>query len=197
VNVAEGPQRGYVILRPPVGPEDFILTPTRRSPGIEDPTLKTVDAPNYFEMAWNARSVLADGRRAPPRREQIALAVNSRLSRTQDQMHIHIGCLTRRARESIDAMQPELSTSRWRRLRRPIADIPFWGRIVAQETLAGVNPFRLAMALPEASEDRADMTIAVAATLIAADRPGFVILAAVNDRLHSSGASDLLASSCP
>ena len=86
VNEADGGRSGYAVLRPPFD-NDFILTPTRKIAGVEDPSLEAADAPNYFDLAWRARSVL-NGGGPPPAREDVALAVNSQLARTQDQLHI-------------------------------------------------------------------------------------------------------------
>jgi CDP-diacylglycerol pyrophosphatase len=200
VNVSEGVERGYVILRPPLG-EDFILAPTRKIVGVEDAWLEAADAPNYFDDAWNARAVLAARGRAPPPRDEVALAVNSRLARTQDQLHIHIGCISNEAKRSIEAIEPELSPTRWRRLEKPIAGFLFWARRIDQDTLAGVNPFRLALeGLPVASEDRGNVTIVVAGARSVQGRDGFVLLVAIDDRFRpgsSRAGTDLLDRSCP
>jgi CDP-diacylglycerol pyrophosphatase len=90
VNLADGRAHGYAVLRPPFGRPDTILTPTARVVGLEDPFLQGEDAPNYFALAWDARRWLAP----EPASERVALAVNSRLARSQDQLHVHIGCLS-------------------------------------------------------------------------------------------------------
>ena len=52
VNVPDGNERGYVVLRPPLSVSDLIQpTPTRPIIGVEDPSLRVLDAPNYFEDA--------------------------------------------------------------------------------------------------------------------------------------------------
>jgi len=97
VNLTSGVERGYVVLRPMFGSPDTILTPTRKVVGLEDPWLRTAAAPNYFEAAWNARTLVKSAR--SPGREEAALAVNSEGLRGQDQLHIHIGCLVPSARQ--------------------------------------------------------------------------------------------------
>ena len=133
-NVTDGVQRGYVILRPPVGDPDIILSPTRKISGIEELGLAADGAPNYFDMAWSARSVLAREGRAPIAREDVALAVNSALARTQDQLHIHIGCLAKDVKETMAAVALELSPNHWRRLNRPIKGMQFWARTIGQDS---------------------------------------------------------------
>ena len=163
VNVSDGNERGYAILRPPFAASDLILAPTRRIVGVEDPSLQALDAPNYFEDAWNARKFLEGAAQKPVARDEIVLAVNSRQARTQDQLHIHIGCLTAPARQTVRAFAPELAESRWVPLGRPFRGLEFWGRLVAKEDLVGLNPFRLAAeAWPNQSRDRSQLTLAVA-----------------------------------
>jgi len=200
-NVADGVQRGYVILRPPLGNPDLILSPTRKISGVEELALAADDAPNYFEMAWNARSVLARDGRPPVAREDVALAVNSRVSRTQDQLHIHIGCLSNDVKQTIAAVAPELSPGRWRHLSQRIKGRLFWARTIGQGSLAGVNPFRLvAERFPDAAGDQGAVTIVVAAAQSPVGGDDFVLLAGIGGSSHRSAAfasgSDLLRASC-
>src|SRR5271165_2545290 len=81
----------YVVLRMPSGPPD--TGPDTESHGGRGPVAASPDAPNYFDAAWRARPYLKrpDGRSPQP--DEFALAVNSALTRSQDQLHIHLGCL--------------------------------------------------------------------------------------------------------
>jgi len=200
VNISGGEERGHVILRPPVGKPDLILSPTRKIVGVEDPSLSTSEAPNYFEDSWNARGLLSDSSQKPVRHDDVAVAINSRFSRTQDQLHIHIGCISREARQTLRGIVPELSESKWGRVRETIHGLKFWGRLVAQETLAGVNPFRLAAEEPnDETENKAMLTIVVAGAQLAHGRDGFVLLASHNDPSGPKtqfSVEDFLDSSC-
>jgi CDP-diacylglycerol pyrophosphatase len=85
---------GYAILKDIVGATQFLLIPTAQITGIEDPAVLAPDAPNYFSEAWEARgNVEALAQRALPR-EDLALAINSVAGRTQNQLHIHIDCVS-------------------------------------------------------------------------------------------------------
>jgi CDP-diacylglycerol pyrophosphatase len=199
-NVKDGVRDGYVVLRPPLGSPDFILSPTRKISGVEESGLAAEDAPNYFEMAWSARSILARNGREPLPREDVALAVNSELARTQDQLHIHIGCLSKEVRQSIVALMPELSPSRWRRPTQPIKGMMFWARIIGHDSLAGVNPFRIvAESLPDARADPGAVNIVVAGARSIAGRDDFVLLADIDDRVspYRHAGSDVLSRACP
>ena len=101
VNVSDRDERGYVVLRPPLRQPDLILSPTRKIVGVEDPSLQTLDAANYFEDAWNARTFLQGAPEEPLARDDVVLAVNSRSSRTPDQLHIHIGCPSPTAKQVV------------------------------------------------------------------------------------------------
>ena len=200
VNVSDGNESGYVILRPPLSASDLILAPTRPIIGVEDPSLLAWDSPNYFGDAWNSRRFLPGAAQKPLARDDVALAVNSRQSRTQDQLHIHIGCLSSRAKQTILALVPALPDSGWIPLGRPFRGLEFSGRLLVQENLAGINPFRLAAeAWPGASEDRSQLTIAVAGIQLSDGRDGFVILASHHNPLGQYSVEDFLdvsASSC-
>lgn len=207
VNVSGGDERGYVILRAPLGTPDLILAPTRKIVGVEDPSLRNLEAPNYFEDAWNARAFLFNGRQTPLARNDVALAVNSRLARTQDQLHIHIGCLPRGVKKALETLAPELPEDRWVRIGRSMTvgntlnGLGLWGRRIDQATLAGVNPFRLAVEVgPDDTEIRSRSMIAVAGVQLANGRGGFVLLASHDDPSHPRerfSAKDFLDPSCP
>jgi CDP-diacylglycerol pyrophosphatase len=193
INTVDGTDRGYAILRPPFSASDLILAPTKRIIGVEDPSLQALDAPNYFEDAWSARKFLEGVDLKPIARDEIVLAVNSRQARTQDQLHIHIGCLTAAARRSIGGLLPILSESDWLPLGRPFHGLEFWGRLVGVENLAGLNPFRLAAeAWPKQSKDRSQLTLAAAATRLSDAREGFILLASYDNPLGKFSAEDFL-----
>lgn len=104
---------GWAVLKDRRGASQFLLIPTTRVTGIEDPAARAPDAPNYFAAAWAARKQvdLRLGRDLPP--DAVALAVNSGYARTQDQLHIHIDCLrpdVRAAlRDQLSAIGPDWS----------------------------------------------------------------------------------------
>ena len=85
--------RGFAILW--AGGAHYLLVPTAKIPGIESDALLAPAAPNYWALAWQSRTFLSDtvGKVVP--RSVIAMAINSAQARTQDQLHIHIGCLRR------------------------------------------------------------------------------------------------------
>jgi CDP-diacylglycerol pyrophosphatase len=166
---------GYVVLRPPFGEPDTILAPTRRVVGIEDPFLQTAQAPNYFALAWDARRWL----QPPPPVGRAALAVNSRLARSQDQLHVHIGCLSPEfaGRLGNRALGPAART--WFRGPNMAPGLELWTYRTGATDWRGLSPFLLLRPLVG---DAAGMKHT---TLAAALIGGELVLAAL--RSHPGG----------
>ncbi len=176
VDLSQGEERGAVVLRPPWD-NDLILSPTRRSIGIEDPFLQSPDAPNYFAEAWRAGGMIATANGGPPDRDQIALIVNSRPVRGQDQLHIHIGCLVPKARRFLAETATGLPLDTWRLIEPVVPHQPFWALRIRSADLDGVEPFRLVVAeLGGAVRDPGDIMIMVAGARVAG-HDEFLILA--------------------
>jgi CDP-diacylglycerol pyrophosphatase len=206
VNLSGGKERGYVVLRLPLANLDLILAPTTKILGVEDPRLQSLEAPNYFEDAWSERVFLTARRKIPLAHADVALAVNSRELRSQDQLHIHIGCLSRETKQTLASLALQLPEDRWVRIGQPMTvgkglhAAGFWGRRVARESLAEVNPFRLATeAYRNDSEMRAHTMIVVAGVALARGRDGFVLLASSGEPSgpgDQASAEDFLDASC-
>jgi CDP-diacylglycerol pyrophosphatase len=192
VNLSGGEDLGTVVLRPPFL-EDTVLGPTRRIKGVEDPFLQSPEAPNYFDAAWQARSFLktADGR--APERDDIALFLNSAIVRTQDQLHIHVGCLLPYARRTLAAVAPKIPMGEWAQIGPVVPHTMFWGYRIAD--LAHVNPFRLAAEeLGAKTSGPGDLTIVVVGVRVE-DDDQFLILASYAKAPHAwwpVGADNLL-----
>jgi CDP-diacylglycerol pyrophosphatase len=194
VDLSGGEELGSVVLRPPLS-EDTILAPTRRIVGIEDPFLQSPQAPNYFDAAWRARAFLKDADGQAPERDAIALFVNSAIVRTQDQLHIHVGCLIPYARRTLAAAAPKLPIGEWTRIGPVVPHTMFWGYRFPGTDLANVNPFRLATeALAGKTNGPGDLTVVVAGVRVEGDDE-FLILASYAKAPHAwwpVGAEDLL-----
>jgi CDP-diacylglycerol pyrophosphatase len=142
----------------------------------------------------------------PLAHDDVALAVNSRGSRSQDQLHIHIGRLSRETKQTLASLALQLPEDRWVRIGQPVIvgnglhEVGLWGRRVAGQNLAEVNPFRLAAeAHPNDSEMRAHTMIVVAGVELALGRDGFVLLASHGEPSGSGNqayAEDFLDGSC-
>jgi CDP-diacylglycerol pyrophosphatase len=194
VDLTGGEERGTVVLRPPLL-EDTVLAPTRRIKGIEDPFLRSPEAPNYFDAGWRARTFLNGPDGQAPEREAIALFVNSAIVRTQDQLHIHVGCLFPYARRTLAAAAPEVPMGEWAQIGPVVPHTMFWGYRIPGTDLGSVNPFRLAAEVVAGkTKDPGDLTVVVVGVRVDGDDQ-FLILASYSNAPHAwwpVGAENLL-----
>jgi CDP-diacylglycerol pyrophosphatase len=194
VNLTGGEALGSVVLRPPLS-EDTLLAPTRRITGIEDPFLKSPEAPNYFDAAWRARTFIKNAHGEAPARDAIALFVNSAIVRIQDQLHIHMGCLHSNARTTLAAAAPNVPMGEWAQIGPVVPHTMFWAYRIPEVDLAKVNPFRLAAEVVAGkTKDPGDLTVVVAGVRVK-DDDQFLILASYAKAPHAwwpVGADNLL-----
>lgn len=167
-------EQGVAVVPDLGDPTQILLTPTVRVAGIESPELLRPGAPNYWRAAWAARSRLEARAGRPVPREDVGLAINSVVGRSQDQLHIHIDCVDAGVRDRLAADASAFSRRwrpwggvRWRRYRV---------RLVRGEDLT-VDPFRLlAEGVPGARADMGVWTLALIGARLP-DGPGFFLLA--------------------
>ncbi len=178
VDLAGGEERGHIVLRPPWS-NDMILSPTRRSVGVEDPFLQSKEAPNYFAEAWRARSLIATADGSRPSRDQIALIANSRRIRVEDQLHIHIGCLVSHARRFLAEAAETLPPGAWRQIGPVVPGSSFWALKVRSADLTDVDPFRLVQEkFGRAVKNPADLMVAAVGAEVAGEK-AFLILTSI------------------
>lgn len=192
VDLSHGRERGWALLKDLRGPAQFLLIPTARITGIEDPRLLARGAPNYWQAAWQERDKVAARAGLPAASERIGLAVNSALGRTQDQLHIHIDCLRP---ATIVALRTAPASPHWSPV--VIAGRAYATRAIAADSLRGIDVFGLvaararALGVPMAWE-----TVAVAATRGRAGRQLLHVLVATVSPRQPFGAEELLDHTC-
>ena len=191
-------ERGYAVLRP-LKSDDLILSPTRQTVGVEDPFLQSADAPNYFAAAWHARSFLKGLDGNPPPRDQVALIVNSQGSRSQDQLHIHIGCLRLDARRFLAAAAQRLPLNEWTRVGPIVPGQVYFGERVKETDFEQLNPFRIAAHGFVGAAENTGRLMVVAVGARVRDADDLLIVAffeGVSGSLRHSGAELLLDRDC-
>jgi len=165
-------EAGYAVLRPPFGRPDTILTPLKAIKGVEDAQLQAPDTPNYFAFAWASRHWIGDSK------GRLALAVNSRLARSQDQLHIHMGCLSEDFIGRLDhALGPK--AGEWFRGPDMAPGLELWTFRAGGKPLGGLYPFRLLKTLG------GDDKLLARTTLAVVERPSDVVVVAI--RSHPGG----------
>jgi len=202
VDLSHGKARGYVILKDLRGVAQFLLIPTRRISGIESPALLAPDAENYWADAWANRNFVIARVKDRLGWDDIGLAINSAFARGQDQLHIHIDCVSPDVKARLARHIGEIGTQ-WRELSFDLAGRRFWARRLAAADLKKEDPFKLlAFGLPkaghEAGHDMALESLAVVGVSFAPKEKGFVLLSASGIAIPGMGAhgEDLLDHSC-
>jgi CDP-diacylglycerol pyrophosphatase len=169
---------GHVILKDPdpYSPTHFLLIPTARLAGIEDPALLSPDAPNYWAQAWQARRYVDQRAGRVLGRDELSLAVNSAYRRTQDQLHIHIDCIKPAVKAALRAHASAIGRN-WAPFPVPLAGEQYLAKRVVGSDLAATDPFRLLAALPEVRAAMGEESLVVTGETDADGQPGFILLA--------------------
>ena len=170
------PARGVAILKDLVGVAQMLAIPTRRITGIEDPQMLEPDAPKVFADGWKGKAFVEArlGKQLP--REAVALTINSKWARTQDQLHVHVDCAAQSVVKILAGYRSALD-AHWRPMTEPLKGRVYFARRLNSSDLEGIQPLRLlAEELEGAKGHMGDYSLAA----IGADftgKPGFVLLA--------------------
>ena len=176
VDLDAGVDNGYVVYKDIAGARQYLLMPTARITGIESPALLAPGATNYFAAAWRARSFTEARAGGVLPRDWISLTVNSAVSRSQNQLHIHIDCLRADVHEALSRYAAAVGDT-WAPFPVPLAGHTYAAIAVAGEDLA-VNPFvLLADGMPGARADMGINTLVVVGATEVRGGPGFIVLA--------------------
>ncbi|QYA03924.1 CDP-diacylglycerol diphosphatase [Rhizobium sp. B21/90] len=192
------PLSAYAILREPTHKERTILTPLDAISGIEDSRLMAAGGPNYFDDAWKERSIILDGYPQKDDWLDAALAINAATNRTQDHLHIHIGCVSTRLKSALSGKRDEIGVLSFQKIRTDTAWRSFWVKFYAADNLTDINPFHIvADGVPGAREDMQDVAIGVVGASLKTGQRGFYILARLlGHRGFHGSAEDLLDPKC-
>ncbi len=172
---------GFVVLKDLSGVAQHLVMPTDKITGIEDPQILAPTAPNYFAAGWAARSFIETRLKGHVPRDQLGVAVNSVYGRSQDQLHLHVDCLSFAVRDQLKADAPQI-THRWSRQPLPIGGHSYYVRRIDGDDLSNVYPFQLlARDMPGAAREMGAWTLALAGETSSEGAPGYDLLAARAD----------------
>ena len=176
VDLTGGIENGFAILRDPRGGTQFLFIPTARISGIESPTVRGPNATNYFASAWEVRTHIDDSLHLTLPRDDIGLAINSVVSRSQDQLHIHFSCIRADVWETLHEHESKIR-DQWAPFNVSLVGHRYIAMWVSGEHLSPHNPFRLlAEGLPDATRDMGNRTLVVIGLTRTDGTKGFVIL---------------------
>ena len=177
VDLDRGEAGGVAILKDIHGVALMLAIPTRKIAGVVDPQMLAPDAPPAFADGWAAKPLLEGrlGHGALPR-EAVALTINSKWSRSQQQLHVHVDCVRVDVAEALKGYRSALD-DQWRAMTAPLNGRVYFARRLDSENLADAEPMKLlADGLPAAKANMGAWTLAaVGATF--GGKPGFILLA--------------------
>lgn len=165
----------YAMLKDLRGMAQFLLIPTDKITGIESPALLDPATHNFFADAWGEKGDVDSRLSHPVPRDGLSLAVNAQQARSQNQLHIHVDCLSADARAALKADADHIGTE-WAPLPDAIAGHQFAALRVKGETLGDFNPFLvLAKTLKDPAKEMGDRNLVVVGANFT-DGPGFIVL---------------------
>jgi CDP-diacylglycerol pyrophosphatase len=138
VLIAKGVHAGHVVFKDRNGALQYLLMPTKRVYGIEDPQLLAGDSPNYWASAWRARRWMELSNGATVPRDAVSITVNSAWARSQNQLHFHISCVRADLHTYLNGQH---FNEQWATLPGGWQGHPYEVKRVIAETLDGIKPF--------------------------------------------------------
>jgi CDP-diacylglycerol pyrophosphatase len=155
------------------GKTQFLLIPTDRVTGIEDPSILAERALNYWQAAWDARRFVGERAGTKLTDDQIALAINSQFSRSQNQLHIHIDCIRPEVRDALRLRQAQIGAS-W----LPVAVLgqDYDVRWLGADDIKGRNLFSIVAQHLQPGQTMAAETIVLAGAVLPDGSSGFDLL---------------------
>jgi CDP-diacylglycerol pyrophosphatase len=167
-------QSGYAVLKDRKAGAHFLVIPIRTLAGIESPELLDPASTNYVAAAWKSRDALErwTGRTLP--RNAVGLAINPRLARSQDQLHIHMECVGPMLYHALDSFAEQIGST-WTPVW--IASRRYMAKRISEPELEQNSPLRLpADDISDAPRDRGAYTLVVVGRSFTSG-PGFILLA--------------------
>lgn len=192
------PAAGWALLKDnsPEKPQQYLLIPTARVTGIEDKAVLAPHAPDWFADAWAARDLVAQRLGRKFGRSWVILAINSPTARTQEQLHIHVGCVRPGVRAAL-ATRAGMPVDVWSAPDFLYGQHPYRVMRALGRELVRPTPFQRLAELPTARADMGGYSLAVVGARFGTE-PGFYLLATAANPEHGNpaGAEELMAPAC-
>jgi CDP-diacylglycerol pyrophosphatase len=192
---SQDPLSSYAVLREPADKERTILAPLADVPGLEDPRLLATGAPNYFDEAWKERSAATSFRAQSASPQDFALAINAASWRTQDRLHIHIGCETPRFRALLKGRAVDIRSARFTNLKTSAG---WWVKFYTADDLSNLNPLQaVADGVDGARANMKNVVVGVFGSTLPSGQHGFYVLARIIGASKARGsAEDMIDPKC-
>lgn len=178
-------QQGLVVLKDINGSLQYLLMPSTQVSGMESPVLLEKSTPNYFVQAWQARHFMAKKYGRPIDDSNISLTINSQYGRSQNQLHIHISCLSPQIKKTLSRNE-KLIGYQWQTLPEKLLDHTYLARKVTPSELNEKGAFRiLAEGVPDSSTKMGNFGMA----MVNLQQGDFLLLASQRNLLQLNNAS--------
>jgi CDP-diacylglycerol pyrophosphatase len=164
----------WALYKDDSGKTQFLLIPTDRVTGIEDPSILSERAPNYWEAAWEARRFISQRSGTNLTGDEIALAINSQFARSQNQLHIHIDCIRPDVRDALHLLQPQIGAS-W--MRAAVSGQDYDVRWLSADDLKSRNLFSVVADRLQPGQPMGAETVVLAGAVLPDGSSGFDLLA--------------------
>lgn len=173
---------GTVVIKDLRGIAQLLALPAMRVRGMDDPVILTEPAAAAtWAAGWKARPIMEKLLGRPLPRDWTVLAVNSAYGRSQDQLHIHVDCVSPDIHARLAQLAPVIGEN-WSRPGLSVNGHDYAVRQIAGDTLDGIDPVALvARGLAGAKADLGRWTVVVVGATLADGRPGFHVMAGAAD----------------
>jgi CDP-diacylglycerol pyrophosphatase len=167
---------GTALLKDRDGKTQFLLIPTNVVTGIEDRQILAADAPNYFQAAWVGRRQVEELAGKPIPRDDLGLSINSAYGRSQNQLHIHIDCVSPAVKQALHDNDGKIGPH-WAPLDVDLVGHRYRAMKIDGDDLGSRNPFKLLVeGDPGAAADMGRETLTVVGAVLSDGKPGFYLL---------------------
>ena len=169
----ESNELGYAVINSTHSPTEFLIVPAVQVAGVESPAARSTAGARLWQLAWDQRHRVDDalGRALP--RTAVGLAVNSAGTRTQDQLHIHLECVSAKVQRRLASQAPALPGP-WTALPKKLAGSHYFIKTVASANLREVNVLEEVVSLPGATMSKA--SVAAIGAILSDGQDGFYLL---------------------
>ncbi len=167
--------RDHSILKDIRGASQFLLIPTARISGIDDPLILMPAAPNYWQPAWDATRLVQALVNRPLPRDAMSLAINSAVTRTQNQLHIHVDCVRTDVRDALRMHRAKIGKT-WTKFPEPLAGHTYYAMRLDTLVQPGGSPFQLLPGLLPPGANMAMESLVVVGATFDDGAAGFILL---------------------
>jgi CDP-diacylglycerol pyrophosphatase len=184
--------RKYVVYKVDGDRYQYLLMPTEPISGLEDPALALDGSAPYVGLAWDSRSYLVDRIGRPIDDRYISLAINPLNARTQDELHVHISCLSDEMRAKIEIKAKSVNSDSWQEILQVHTHI-YAGKMIDGRNLNSTNIFNTVRHYVVKTGGN---PLYSGIALVAIDREKFLILTSVGGAFSPIGPEEIQDHSC-